>query len=188
MYIANTIKSDFTSFNADRIDTQARRHLYYCYIEGERKLFYALANLTRRDVMDRGYKYTKLGQLKLYNRIVRSSFSLPDAERSVLLFILDRTVGWQKAAETISNKEFERGVYRRKGGQSRLVTQGTGLSPEQINRAVAALCELRAIEVDHIASKSIYGIEAKWCHPELEIKGMSKIWSVGEGDFIYKNE
>ena len=73
-------------------------------------------------------------------------------------------------------------------GQQVLVMQGTRLAPEQIRLAINALCKLGAITADDIASKTIYGIEEQWRHPELRAFGIPKLWALGEGDYVYSEE
>ena len=131
------------------------------------------------------YEYTTLGQLKIYNRTNRNSFSLPDTERIILMFILDRTVGWRKVWEKISPSEFVSGVKRRRGQRIIVIVNGTHVTPDQLNEALIGLEERGAIEILHIRGKTFYKISDEWSPSELEGSGM---WELGEGDYDYYEE
>lgn len=128
------------------------------------------------------YKYTTLGELKIYGRTIRSSFSLPDVERNVMLFVLDRTVGWHNVWEFISPSEFVNGVRRRKSGNVRVVVAGTALTLEQLDEALASLKERGAIEIDRIGDKVVYKVNEDWSHPDLQGPPM---WELNEADYDY---
>lgn len=128
------------------------------------------------------YKYTMLGQLKIYNRTNRGSFSLPDIDRIVLMFILDRTVGWRKVWERISPSEFINGVKRRRSGRVILMVNGTNLTPDQLDGAIAGLQERGAIKILNINGIKFYKVSEDWSPTALEASGM---WELGEGDYDY---
>ena len=128
-----------------------------------------------------GYRYTEVGELKIYTRTVRSALCLSELERVVLLFILDRTIGWHKVWDTISSAQFVSGVIRR-GGQR--VASGTRLTTSQINEALSCLRESEAIELDRSRGKVAFKINEYWCHPDLRDCGM---WELHENDYDYDN-
>jgi hypothetical protein len=133
----------------------------------------------------RGIGYTQLGQLKIYSRTVRSAICLPEAERAVLLFILDRTIGWQRQWETITVAQFVRGVRRRWDGRRVTVAQGTRLDPAQIQAALQNLEELSAIEVERNGAAAEYKISEDWCHTDL--RG-SRMWELTENDLVHAED
>jgi hypothetical protein len=135
-----------------------------------------------------GYSYNFRGQLKIYQRMVRSSFSLADHERSVLLFVLDRTIGWRRLSTRISMSEFYNGVFRGTGPSRTLVVRGTGLTAEQLTLAIARLVELGAIETQSTPPHVIYRIKEAWIHPELPGAGPLSLWEVNESDYVYREE
>jgi len=132
-----------------------------------------------------GYKYMELGQLKLCTRTVRNSFCLPRAEQVVLLFILDRTVGWNKVEEKISTSQFVNGVIRRKRGHDILMAGGTRLTVDEVNEALTRLKERGAIETTSCEGKVAYSVNEDWCHPDLRELGM---WELNESDYDYEHE
>ena len=132
-----------------------------------------------------GYKYSELGELKIYTRIVRSSLFLLEEERVVLLFILDRTIGWHKVWNTNSSGQFVGGVKRRRKGKRVVVASGTHLTSDQVNGALMRLLEREAIEIERFGKKVAYKINEYWCHPDLQELGM---WEVNESDFDYGHE
>jgi DNA-binding transcriptional ArsR family regulator len=127
-----------------------------------------------------GYIYTTLGELKIYSRTVRSSMCLPDRERALLLFILDRTIGWHRPLKFITLSEFSSGVRRRKLGREVVFARGTGLPPAQVVEGLEWLQRLGAIELEHYGPKVAYKLNSDWCHPDIEGSGM---WELQEGDF-----
>lgn len=135
-----------------------------------------------------GVTYTERGQLKMYNRVVPSSFSLPQAERSVLLFILQRTVGWRKVWEAISIKQLVGGVFRRSGGKRHAIVRGTGLPTHEVSRAIAILREIGAVETEEHGPRTIYRIVPEWIHPDLLGGTAYAIWQITESDYIYHEE
>lgn len=132
-----------------------------------------------------GYKFTELGELKIYNRTIRSALCLSGPEQVVLLFILDRTIGWRKLWETISPSQFVNGVIRRKRGRDIFVGSGTHLTSDQLNEALMRLRERGAIEIERRGGKVAYKINEYWCHPDLEELGM---WEITEGDYDYEED
>jgi len=128
------------------------------------------------------HTHTERGQLKLYSRTVRNSNALPVTQGLVLLFILDRTIGWQKVFETISVGEFARGSFRRKSGRRFKIAPGTGLSSKEVVAAISDLREIGAIEVSNVGSKTAYRVAEDWCHPDLQHAGM---WRLNESDYVY---
>ena len=134
------------------------------------------------------YRLTERGQLKVYNRIVRSSLSLGEAERLTLLFVLDRTIGWQKVLKAISHAEFLNGVFRKKAGHRRLVVHGTGLSWERVCQAIHSLEGMGAIRVHRLGSADVYEINDDWCHPDLPREGACKVWDLNESDYIGESD
>ena len=130
-----------------------------------------------------GYRYTELGELKIYTRTNRNSFCLPEPQRRVLLFILDRTIGWHKVWKIISPSHFIRGVSNRLGSAGRFVIRGTGLTSEQVNQAVENLRKLGAIEVQGDPSRMSFRINELWSHPDL-----TEMWQLGEGDYEYEED
>lgn len=130
-----------------------------------------------------GVTYTKIGQLKMYNRVVPSSLSLPPEERSVLLFILQRTVGWGKMWEAISPVQFERGVFRRSGGKRHVIVRGTGLPYAQVSQAIAILRAMGAADTEEYGSRTVYRIIPEWLHSDL--REGAAIWEVNEADIMY---
>ena len=132
-----------------------------------------------------GIRYTERAQLKIYNRVVPSYFSLGEDERTVLLFILQRTVGWRRAWELISPKEFQNGAFRRKFGKRTLVIRGTGLPTDRVAQAIRALSKIGAIEVCEIGTKTAYRIVEDWCHADLEGFG---IWGPNDNDYLYDED
>lgn len=130
-----------------------------------------------------GYNYTTLGELRIYSRIVRSSMCLPENERLVLLFILDRTVGWHRVWETISLSQFANGVNRHRGGSRVVVSRGTRLSPSEVTEALERLESLGAITADHWGPELAFKINENWLHPDLRSLGM---WELSEEDFDYE--
>jgi hypothetical protein len=128
------------------------------------------------------YTYDRVGELKIYTRIVRSVMCLTEQERLVLLFILDRTIGWHRVWETISEQEFIGGVFRRRGGHKLTVVRGTGLSRSQLRGALVSLQHLDAITLGRLGSRTEYKINEYWCHPDVRQCAM---WNVGEGNFEY---
>lgn len=134
--------------------------------------------------MDCGYNYTPLGQLKVYNRTIRQARLLSADSQAVLLFILDRTIGWRKVWEAISFLEFQNGIFRRRGGERVLVAPGAGLSTNRAKRAIAALRLCGAIEVMSVRSKQHYRIVPEWHHCDLT--GVrSRTWELNETDYVY---
>ena len=128
-----------------------------------------------RNDLSVGYRFTERGQLKIYNRIVSSSFSLPDHERLVLLFILDRTVRWRKVFAFISMPEFQNGVFRRR----RVVVRGTGLAPELIEQALENLERTGAIDSIRTMSGMAYCINETWCDRDLLER-----WEINDDDLV----
>lgn len=135
-----------------------------------------------------GIMYSERGQLKIYNRIVPSSLALPEAERLVLLFILQRTVGWRKAWEVIAPKEFENGAFRRIAGQKVMIVPGTGLRTEQVIQAVEALKTMGAVEAYYYRARNAYRVVEDWCHPALPPHGDRAVWTVRETDYVYSEQ
>lgn len=126
-----------------------------------------------------GYTYTVLGELKIYSRTIRSAMCLPEEERLVLLFILDRTVGWHRVWETISPSQFADGVSRR----GLVVGRGTGLRSAEVDDALQHLQTLGAIRVERHGRAIAYKVDEYWLHPDLQGYGM---WELNEGDFEYE--
>ena len=131
------------------------------------------------------HRYTELGQLKIYQRTLNSAFSLSDEERLVLLFILERTVRWKREWAYISEKEFSNGVFRRREGTRRIVVRGTGLPADALDRAIASLRQMGAIEMATNAAGAGYRIKENWRHPELISMGPLNLWDLNEGDYNY---
>jgi hypothetical protein len=131
------------------------------------------------------YKYTERGYLKIYNRVVRNALSLGATERVVLLFILDRTAGWRKVTEEISDEEFLGGVFRGLRGQKHVIVRGTGLEASELSEAITNLQQMGAIAVDRVGSKSLYRIEEGWCHPEITRERRWRPWEFNEADYHY---
>lgn len=130
----------------------------------------------------RDYTYDRLGELKIYTRVVRSVICLTEQERLVLLFILDRTIGWHRVWAFISEREFIGGVFRRRGGRKLTVARGTGLTRSQLSGALESLQQLDAIQLGRLGNRTEYKINEYWCHPDvLEFE----MWNVGEGNFKY---
>ena len=129
--------------------------------------------------------FTTLGQLKIYQRIVRSSLSMAEPERRVLLFILDRSIGWNKASEIIATQEFVEGVFRRKKGHRRTIVRGTGLTTQQLREALDNLHEIGAITWADEPRGTRYWIDEDWCHSELRVVGGKFMWEVHENDYRY---
>lgn len=138
--------------------------------------------------MQIGHKYTEIGQLKIYNRIVRNSFLLPYEQQVTLLFVLDRTVGWKKSHSSISISEFEHGVFREKSNSRTLIVPGTGLPPERVTLALGALKGSGAIEVDQVKSNTWYGINEEWHHPDFSPASSWQPWTLNESDYVYDDE
>lgn len=132
-----------------------------------------------------GYKYTELAELKICTRTNRNSFCLPEAERLVLMFILDRTIGWHRVWEFISNRQFVDGVSRRRRGRDVLVIRGTGLMSGQVDEALTCLLERNAIAIGQFGRKMAYKVNEHWCHPDLEDQRM---WEVNESDYRYADD
>lgn len=131
------------------------------------------------------HSYSERGQLKIYQRTLNSAFSLSNNERLVLLFILERTVRWKRAWEYISEREFSNGVFRRQEGARRIVVRGTRLSAEAVDRAIASLRQMGAIETDTNPAGKGYRINENWRHPELISMGHLNLWDLSEGDYEY---
>lgn len=132
------------------------------------------------------YSYSQSGQFKTYSRIVRSSFSLPEDERLVLLFVLDRSVERGNSLAVITLGEFEKGVVRKKGGNHTLVVRGTGLSPDRITAAIDALRQIGAITASSRGSQISCHINEDWLHPELPQEGRWAMWGLTESDYAYR--
>ena len=132
-----------------------------------------------------GYKYRPLAELKIYSRIVCSSLFLREDERVVLLFILDRTIGWHNVWETISTTQFANGVITRRRGCDVVAGSGTALTSDQVNAALTRLERRGAIEAETFRGKVAYKIEEHWCHPDLEELGM---WELNDSDFDYEED
>ncbi len=126
------------------------------------------------------YGYNQLGQLKIYTRTVRSALCLPEPERVVLLFILDRTIGWRKVWDSITSGQLVSGVMRRKEGRAVVVTSGTRLTASQINETLERLLERKAIEIERFGDRADYKINENWCHPDLRGLGM---WELNDSDY-----
>ena len=131
------------------------------------------------------HRYCQSGQFKIYARTVRSCLSLPEDERLVLLFVLDRIVERGNSFAVISLKEFEIGVIRKKAGERRPVIRGTGLSPERVALAIDALREIGAIRAHGRASNISCYINEDWLHPELPQEGPLAMWGLTESDYEY---
>ena len=136
-------------------------------------------------MVDYGIRYNERAQLKIYNRIVASFFCLPEDERLVLLFILQRTVGWGKAWKTISPQDFSTGVFRGDAGQRNVIIGGTGLASDRVTQALRSLQGMGAVEAHELGRQTIYRIIEDWCHPELPTEGRYRIWSVHESEYAY---
>ena len=134
---------------------------------------------------DCGYRYSERGQLKIHSRVNRCSLFLSEEERLVLLFILDRTIGWRKVWATISCSQFVNGVIRRSGEGAIRVASGTRLTPSQVDGALTRLLEGGAIEIERFAGKVAYKINEYWCHPSLQEVGM---WELNESDYDYDED
>lgn len=134
---------------------------------------------------DFGIRYSQRAQLKIYNRIVPSCLALPERERLVLLFVLQRTVGWRKAWDLIYAKEFEIGAFRKNAGKKSMIVPGTGLPPDQVTQAIASLQAMGAVEAHGYGSRTAYRIVEDWCHPELPQGSNYEIWKVNESEYIY---
>lgn len=132
-----------------------------------------------------GYKYSKLGELKIYNRVCRSLLFLSEEERLVLLFILDRTIGWHKVWSTISSAQFVGGVVSRRGKRAIVRAKGTRLTSDQVEEALTRLRDRGAINIDRFGAKVAYKINEYWSHPGLDASGM---WRVEESDFEYDED
>jgi len=126
------------------------------------------------------YRYTTLGQLKISTRTNRNSFFLPDAERRVMMFVLDRTIGWHNVWAPISLRHFVNGVFRRKNGRDLVLIRGTGLTLDEVKEAVARLHEHQAIEIEQLGRRTIYKINEFWSHPDLRSLHM---WEINGGDY-----
>jgi len=133
------------------------------------------------------YRYGQSGQLKIYARTVRSCLSLPEDERLVMLFVLDRSVERGNSLAIISLKEFEGGIIRKKAGKRVTVVRGTGLAPERVTIAIDALREAGAITACRQGSNISCYINEDWLHPDLPQQGQFALWSVNESDYIYPN-
>jgi hypothetical protein len=127
-----------------------------------------------------GFTYTTLGELKIYSRTVRSSMCLPERDRALLLFILDRTVGWHRPSEIITPSQFASGVRRRRHGSMVVFARGTGLTPAQVDEGIERLQRLGAIELEHYETQVAYKINPDWCHPDIQGSGM---WELQDDDF-----
>ena len=132
-----------------------------------------------------GITYSERAQLKIYSRVIPSCFSLSEYERLVLLFILQRTVGWRKAWEVIAPREFEVGAFRRKAGQKIMIVRGTGLAPGRVIQAVQSLRTMGAIETHEYPSRTAYRVIEDWCHPDLPQEGDYAPWRVNEVEYRY---
>lgn len=137
--------------------------------------------------MRRGYTYGLSGQLKFYNRVIRSIFLLSEEERLVLLFVLDRTIGWKKAAARISMNDFQAGVFRRVNKLRTLVAPGTGLEPEQIMQAITNLVERGALQMESYNREVWYGIDEDWCHSVIRGSKFEP-WRLVESDYVYDEQ
>ena len=134
------------------------------------------------------YSHNNLGQLKIYQRTVNSAFSLGDEERLVLLFVLERTIRWGRVWERISESEFFNGVFRRRNGQRMMVVRGTRVSAAALDRAIASLRQMEAIETHTTPSGTSYRINESWRHPELLTMGNLDLWDLNESDYVYPEE
>jgi len=126
------------------------------------------------------YRYTTLGQLKISTRTNRNAFCLPHAERLVLMFILDRTIGWHNVWATISLRQFVKGAFRRKNGRDCLLVRGTGLTFNEVEMALTRLRERDAIEIERFGRRIAYKINELWCHPDLT---RLKMWEINNSDY-----
>ncbi|MGE0773950.1 MAG: hypothetical protein AB7L36_02785 [Sphingomonadaceae bacterium] len=101
----------------------------------------------------------------------------------MLLFILDRTIGWHKVWKIISLSHFVDGVPDRLGGAGRFMVRGTGLTPAGVNRAIDSLSKMGAIEVQGEWPRMGYRINELWKHPDLR-----EMWELNESDYIYDHD
>lgn len=79
-------------------------------------------------------------RLTFENRVKRHAlFLLSPAETKVLLYILDRTLGWNKDRETITHRELEHGKKN--------CSFGAGVTAKTARRCIKALCDIGLIQV-----------------------------------------
>ena len=133
------------------------------------------------------YRYKPSGQIKIYSRIVRGSLALPEDQRLVLLFVLDRSIERGNSLATISLKEFEGGIIRKKAGKRVTVVPGTKLPPERLIAAIDALRDAGAITISRREANIFCSINEDWLHPVLPRTGPYALWGVNERDYLYPN-
>ncbi|WP_148650936.1 hypothetical protein [Sphingopyxis granuli] len=129
--------------------------------------------------------YRQSGQFKIYARTVRNCLSLPEDQRIVMLFVLDRSVERGKSLAMISLKEFECGIFRKKAGKRVIVVAGTKLPPARISAAIYALRDAGAITASRQGATICCSINDSWLHSELPQEGRYSLWGVNEGDYVY---
>lgn len=129
------------------------------------------------------HNYNILGKLKVYSRTVRNAMCLPDRERGLLLFILDRTLGWGRTSEIISTRQFIGGVSRPRGGRKIVFGMGTGLSAADVHDGLQHLQRLGAIRAVRQGNAVEYEVVEDWSHPNLDGSGM---WGLNDADYDYE--
>ena len=126
----------------------------------------------------RSEQLSSLGRLKVVTRFLRYGQSLAPEVLKVLLFILDRTVGWNKAMVAISRRDFMNGTRSRR--RNELSCLPIGLSMDVVNEAIALLVEVGAIRANTIRASTYYSLNYDW-----EVPGLMPMWEVDEDDYCY---